>query len=266
MAFSTNGVDTFTAPQTITNGTLLTANTPYMQYNEYFNRWVSTATPITNSASFNVNYSPPLLSLASIAASTITWSGGNIFNSYVTASSATISNLSVSTLTIYGSINTQGKHWELISTVNVGSSVSSVTVGGLNGNVDEIYKIEGYLYSLSGGNGIMYFNQDRGATNYTHTRAYSNGTQEVQDRAASNAFPLYYCDAVTGGGTFTTTIYAKAINPYYRHIFYEAADETAGFYQKGSGIWGDTTSNIISITFYDAANITYGWIKVWALR
>ena len=49
VAFGTSSSGPFTGTQTIQNNTLLTANTPYMQYNEYFNRWVSTATPITTS-------------------------------------------------------------------------------------------------------------------------------------------------------------------------------------------------------------------------
>ena len=92
VAFSTNGANTWTTPQTIVNGTLLNSNTPYMQYNEYFTRTVSTATPIDYSASFNVNYSPPLLSLTS----TNSWTGGNTFTGSVTASSMTVTNVSIS--------------------------------------------------------------------------------------------------------------------------------------------------------------------------
>lgn len=92
VAFSTNGVNTFTAPQTITNGALLTANTPYMQYNEYFNRWVSTATPITNSASFNINYSPSLIGLSA----NNVWVGSNTFTAPVTISSLTVTSESFS--------------------------------------------------------------------------------------------------------------------------------------------------------------------------
>jgi hypothetical protein len=69
----------------IVNGSLLPYTSTYLYTEIDFSRTVSTAIPYTNSISYNVNYSPPLLSLSS----TNTWTGQNNFAT-VTIASATV--------------------------------------------------------------------------------------------------------------------------------------------------------------------------------
>jgi microcystin-dependent protein len=67
--------DTSQSWQTISNNTVLPYTSGYMGIEMDFSRTVSTAVPVVNTAGFNINYAPPLLSVNT----TNYWTGTNTF-------------------------------------------------------------------------------------------------------------------------------------------------------------------------------------------
>jgi hypothetical protein len=229
-----------------------------MQYNEYFNRWVSTATPITNSASFNINYSPPLLPLST----NNVWVGSNTFTAPVAISSLTVTNLSVSNL------NTGGLTWQVVFSTDVETMVSSYTITGLKWTNGGVYKIDACIAgSSSGGDFGIYFNGDKGVTSYSEIRTYVGSTVNAVKENTAYVYFGYYTSSY---GAFTAMCYIKNVGGY-PHLYDTFMGGSAdNWFNTGEDMWSNPNNYtaITNATIYciEAGITMKGTIIISALR
>ena len=186
----------------------------------------------------------------------------------VSAGQINVSTVMVSNLSVSGSINTQGKHWEIIFSTYIGTPLTSYTITGLTGNSDLMYKLNTWLGGTSTGDDFaIRFNGDTGS-NYANNRIYSNGA--TISPQAGTATCIYWANTNASPAITEGTIYAKAsgILNLWRSVVYTGGSASL-YYMSGVGNWNNNADNITSITIFTVSGGTSkitGYIALWALR
>lgn len=209
-----------------------------------------------------------------ILASTQTVTGGKYFTAPSTITTLNSTNLKTTNFTatnstttnlvVTNSIQTGGKHWEMIWSTQVVTAVSSITVTGLNGNVDGSYWIKGILISpdVTGGNLFVEISTDTDVNSYRYS---------VNGSAINTLRGFYFALAGTsanqnGTSQFTHVFEAKS---GARRCMLGQIDSDTGVYFTVTNKWLNTVDNITSLTFNKSTISAIGIgtiIEIWAKR
>jgi hypothetical protein len=155
-------------------------------------------------------------------------------------------------LKVTGSINTAGKHWELIYSNTIASAVNVINVTSLNGNTDTIYEIE-YMFYNPTGSEVEYsvkLNNDSVGSNYHNIKIIGSGSS-----VTSSSGLTWVCADSFSPGYYSfgeIMLYAKSGSPRLAKIEYTSGVAASGIADERyiRGIWNDTTDNITSINFF----------------
>jgi len=145
--------------------------------------------------------------------------------------------------------------WKKIYDYELTSAATSLTVSGLNGNVDGIYMIEYRVVNGYAGSTGMHIriNNDSGA-NYGWQFILGNSTTASANRYTSNTAGLWMLDfhGANRIGYARTLLFAKS--GYRRSAITESAYDIYGTTVENivlvGQVWDNTSSNITSLVFY----------------
>lgn len=170
---------------------------------------------------------------------------------------------------IVGDLTTNG-HWRLLTESTVSSAITSLTISGLNGNFDEMYKVSCRLVSDTGGADIMMrFNGDSGS-NYGYQYLLGSNTSITAVRGTANGISLTGTTVADNTYYSESIIYAESgatrtvLSSEIRHI----AGMTINSIILFPSVWNNTVDNITSIGFSGIANdLSAGSnIQIWRKR
>ena len=157
-------------------------------------------------------------------------------------------------------INPIGKHWEIIQSVDVASNQTNIVFSGLNGNVDEEYKIVAKIESTSS-NYTIIFNGDT-SVNYAYQYIATNGGTGTDVGRSNSSSNIYLGTGASTHLISDITIYAKT--GYVRPVVATTSD-TFNYTGTYGGQWSNTSSNITSITIQGPMH-TGTHIELWSKR
>ena len=221
-----------------------------------------------------------LYSTGTIWAKTIETTNFNPYSTNTTVNNMTVSeklealelNLTQG-CTIETTLNTGGKHWELVfssSTLTPGTTFSAT---GLDGDTDIIYK---FVYRVISGTPTttltyMSFNNDT-AQNYGYNNIYASGGGAPASEVSTTSQGIVV--AVTAATSHVSmiegTLYAKS--GYGRTVTgimqnrTVTSTKTIGYSYFTTGVWSNTGDNITSITIWGSTPNAFGvgsYFEIW---
>ena len=150
-----------------------------------------------------------------------------------------------------------------------GGTRSVTVVTGLNGDVDEEYKMNMFLsHCPEGNNAILVCPNNDTASNYRYQRFYATGASPGADSGtATGLYSLAYAGTTTSSRGEMTLI-AKTGHPRTAKtsINMLVNSTTVTYVQNGSTLWTDTSSNITSLVFLTQSGYTMDvgtYLSVW---
>ncbi len=158
--------------------------------------------------------------------------------------------MKIGPLTVLGSI--KGDTWERIYDYTVaGSAVTSLTISGLNGDVDEEYILESKV--VNGYNGIAYTffrpNNDVG-TNYGYQYVDGNNTSATAGRATNDQVcHIGYNTSLNNISQASCKLFSKSgfVRTVISDFCWDVVGTTVGYSRLWANVWNNTADNITSI-------------------
>jgi len=156
-----------------------------------------------------------------------------------------------------GNLNVQGKvkgTFQKIYKTTLTSAATSVTISGLDGNTEHLYrlKIRGINGYAGGVNHQLRINNDSGS-NYGMQKLEGNNSTSSASRAVYDTVYLNW-NVISQNNLFYSTILLYAKSGYVRTFLHENIDDISGttvtaIVLRGNS-WNDTSTNITSLVIY----------------
>ena len=152
--------------------------------------------------------------------------------------------------------------WRIIYSTVTASGTASLTMSGLNGNVDKDYRLS--IIGTSTGNDKMTlsFNSDTTSGNYTTQRMYGVG---AVDGADVDNTPSGILLNSANTLTFLNTVEISAATGFYRQLFSRSAITASDYIALILGTWDDNSTNITQIVLTGGVDAGMR-VVLWARR
>ena len=176
----------------------------------------------------------------------------------------------------FPSINTGGRHWELIYSTDILTNCTTFYITGLNGNVDINYR---FIYRIIGGAAgtalhYMSINNDTN-TNYGYNNIYAIGGGAPASEVSTIAQGLI-CGVSDAAGhismldsvMFAKSGYGRVLTGSMPNRIVPAT-KTVGLIYHTSSVWSNTADNITSITVWASVSNAIGvgsHFEIWRKR
>lgn len=175
----------------------------------------------------------------------------------------------------YGDLSVNGNisgSWTLVTEQDIDTAVTNLTISGLSGDEDILYRLSANLSSNAVTETVrIRFNGDNNNANYGYQRLSGSNASVAAARDAANVLGLCYADSINSQSFGVAYIYAKSgyVRSYVQESLWEISGTTINSVELAGQVWNNTADEITSITLggSDANGIGVNThIELWKLR